>query len=143
MRKVSLNIFNSPISGATISITAAMVVYFPYLTFSGRIRKVSVNRRSVWFLFAGLCTDTTWVPYLTGLALGKVTIMAPINNGSNPSLSASTYLNPPERQREGKPPNCSRSHGNCLKSGSNITIQIRNRLLFCISPSSLAFSVLT
>ena len=87
MRKIGLNIFNSPISGATIGISAAVAVYLPYLTVSGKIRKVSVNRRSVWFLLAGLCTGTAWVLYFTGLALGKVTVMAPINNGSNPLIA--------------------------------------------------------
>ena len=87
MRKIGLNIFNSPISGATIGITAAMAVYLPYLTLSGRMRKVSVNRRSIWFLLAGLCTGTAWILYFTGLALGKVTTMAPINNGSNPLIA--------------------------------------------------------
>jgi len=87
MRKIGLNIFSAPISGATIGITAAMAVYLPYLTLSGRMRKVSVNRGSIWFLLAGLCTGTAWVLYFTGLALGKVTTMAPINNGSNPLIA--------------------------------------------------------
>ena len=87
MRKAGLNLFNSPVAGATIGISAALVVYLPYLAFSGKIKKITVTRRSLWFLLSGFCSSMAWILYFNGLSLGKVTTMAPIKDGSNPLLA--------------------------------------------------------
>jgi transporter family protein len=87
MRKAGLNIFNSPISGATIGISAALAAYLPYLTFSGKIREVTVSKRSFWYLLSGFCSGMAWILYFSGLSIGKVTTMAPIKDGSNPLIA--------------------------------------------------------
>lgn len=84
LRKVGLNIQNSAIAGTTLGVAGGMFVYTTFLLASGKVRSISVNRRSVWFYVgSGLSTAVAWLLYFTALGLGKVGVVAPIQ-GSNP-----------------------------------------------------------
>jgi len=87
LRKIGLTLFNSPVSGATSGISAALSFYVPYLIVSGKIRNISVNRSSLWFILAGLCTSMAWLFNFNGLGIGKVSVVGPLIGGSSPLMA--------------------------------------------------------
>ena len=81
--KIGLNIFPSPVLGATVSISASFSVYASFFILSGKIRANSVNKRN-FFLFcgAGVCTSAAIFCVYYALSLGAVIHVVPLKNTS-------------------------------------------------------------
>lgn len=81
--KIGLNIFPSPILGATISVSAALSACMLFFVLLGRAKDTSVNRRGLsLFCGAGICEGGAILCMYYALSLGTVILVSPLINTS-------------------------------------------------------------
>lgn len=94
LRKLGLNVANSPILGATFTSGTSWCILAFLLTTSGNTRRLfQVKRKSlIYFVAGGGVTCVAWFSLFNALHLGKVVIVSPIASSNSLVTLVLSYL---------------------------------------------------
>jgi len=80
LRKLGLQMVNSPILGAAVTSATSWCIFTVYVATSGNMGGMGLVRRGslIYFLIAGGMNCVTWLAYFHALNMGRVSVVSPI-----------------------------------------------------------------